>query len=150
MWTRTRTECQQLRPDPVRWPCATTRTGAQHVRARPPGPTREGDRVTDDIATEVADRTLDPALDSAWTRARAALEESVSPQHRAFIGLSRLDAVVGDTALLSVPHQFAKDVIEQRLRETITSALTSELGLGPADRRGRGPEPGRRGGRRLR
>jgi chromosomal replication initiator protein len=84
--------------------------------------------VTDDIATEVADRTLDPALDSAWTRARAALEESVSPQHRAFIGLSRLDGVVGDTALLSVPHQFAKDVIEQRLRETITGALADEIG----------------------
>jgi chromosomal replication initiator protein len=76
----------------------------------------------------VADRTLDPALDGAWTRARAALEESVSPQHRAFIGLSRLDGVVGDTALLSVPHQFAKDVIEQRLRETITGALADEIG----------------------
>ncbi|HTE74555.1 MAG TPA: chromosomal replication initiator protein DnaA [Actinomycetes bacterium] len=67
-------------------------------------------------------------MDSAWTRARAALEESVSPQHRAFIGLSRLDGVVGDTALLSVPHQFAKDVIEQRLRETITGALADEIG----------------------
>ena len=84
--------------------------------------------MTDDIATEVADRTLDPALDGAWSRARAALEESVSPQHRAFIGLSRLDGVVGDTALLSVPHQFAKDVIEQRLRETITGALADEIG----------------------
>jgi len=129
MWTRTGTACQQVRP----------RSGApgrdQHRPDRfaaRPGPTvgsdREGDRVTDDIATEVADRTLDPALDSAWTRARAALEESVSPQHRAFIGLSRLDGVVGDTALLSVPHQFAKDVIEQRLRETITGALADEIG----------------------
>ena len=128
MWTRTRTECRRLRPDRAEAVRATARTGAQHVRARAPGPTGEGDRVTDDIATEVADRTLDPALDSAWTRARAALEESVSPQHRAFIGLSRLDGVVGDTALLSVPHQFAKDVIEQRLRETITGALADEIG----------------------
>jgi len=129
MWTRTGTGCQQVRP-------RSRAPGRDQHRpdrfAARPGPTvgsdREGDRVTDDIATEVADRTLDPALDSAWTRARAALEESVSPQHRAFIGLSRLDGVVGDTALLSVPHQFAKDVIEQRLRETITGALADEIG----------------------
>jgi len=98
--------------------------------------------VTDETVTETDQALrLDPAPDAtpdadaeteqpelAWSRVRAQLEETVSPQHRAFIGLSRLDGVVGDTALLSVPHQFAKDVIEQRLRDTITAALTSELG----------------------
>ncbi|HEU4911974.1 MAG TPA: chromosomal replication initiator protein DnaA [Actinomycetes bacterium] len=56
------------------------------------------------------------------------LEDTVTPQQRAFIRLSRLDGVVGETALLSVPHQFAKDVIEQRLRQVITSVLTEQIG----------------------
>ena len=67
-------------------------------------------------------------LVAAWSRSRAVLEDTVTPQQRAFIGLSRLDGIVGDTALLSVPHQFAKDVIEQRLREAITSVLTEQIG----------------------
>ena len=60
--------------------------------------------MTDDIATEVADRTLDPALDSAWTRARAALEESVrrvasiAVVHDTLAG-SREDVVVVDDVL---------------------------------------------------
>ncbi|HEX6936083.1 MAG TPA: chromosomal replication initiator protein DnaA [Actinomycetes bacterium] len=70
----------------------------------------------------------DGALNEAWARARAVLEDTVTPQQRAFIGLSRLDGVVGETALLSVPHQFAKDVIEQRLRQVITSVLTEQVG----------------------
>ena len=63
-----------------------------------------------------------------WERALAVLEDTVTPQQRAFIRLSRLDGVVGDTALLSVPHQFAKDVIEARLRQVITAVLSEQLG----------------------
>ena len=80
--------------------------------------------MTDDIMTEPG--TAD--LTEAWRRTLGALGSTVTPQQRAFIGLSRLDAVIGETALLSVPHQFAKDVIEQRLRPVITSALTTEIG----------------------
>jgi chromosomal replication initiator protein len=92
-------------------------------------------RVTDDTATELANGSGDAhsaagraALDEAWSRTLAVLEDTVTPQQRAFIGLSRLDGVVGETALLSVPHQFAKDVIEQRLRQVITAALTDQIG----------------------
>jgi chromosomal replication initiator protein len=87
--------------------------------------------VSDDTATELDPRDLaarTPDLDAAWERALAVLEDTVTPQQRAFIGLSRLDGVVGETALLSVPHQFAKDVIEQRLRSVITSVLTEQIG----------------------
>ena len=82
------------------------------------------------VAADGSDRGDHPdeALDEAWARARAVLEDTVTPQQRAFIGLSRLDGVVGETALLSVPHQFAKDVIEQRLRQVITSVLTEQVG----------------------
>jgi chromosomal replication initiator protein len=65
---------------------------------------------------------------SVWDRARAVLEQSVTPQQRAFIGLSRLDGVVGETALLSVPHHFAKEIIEARLRQVISSVLSDEVG----------------------
>ena len=63
-----------------------------------------------------------------WDRALGVLEETVTQQQRAFIRLSRLDGVVGETALLSVPHQFAKDVIEARLRQVITVVLAEQLG----------------------
>ena len=63
-----------------------------------------------------------------WDRALGVLEETVTQQQRAFIRLSRLDGVVGETALVSVPHQFAKDVIEARLRQVITSVLSEQLG----------------------
>ena len=63
-----------------------------------------------------------------WDRALGVLEETVTQQQRAFIRLSRLDGVVGETALLSVPHQFAKDVIEARLRQVITAVLSEQLG----------------------
>jgi chromosomal replication initiator protein len=90
--------------------------------------------VTDETATDLTRSSDVPsadgsaALDEAWSRTLAVLEDTVTPQQRAFIGLSRLDGVVGETALLSVPHQFAKDVIEQRLRQVITSALTDQIG----------------------
>ena len=63
-----------------------------------------------------------------WGRARAVLDDMLTAQQRAFIGLSRLDGVVGETALLSVPHQFAKDVIESRLREVISAVLGDQIG----------------------
>jgi chromosomal replication initiator protein len=63
-----------------------------------------------------------------WERALGVLEETVTQQQRAFIGLTRLDGVVGETALISVPHQFAKDVIEARLRQVITSVLSEQVG----------------------
>ncbi len=63
-----------------------------------------------------------------WERALGVLEDTVTPQQRAFIRLSRLDGVVGETALISVPHQFAKDVIEARLRQVITAVLSEHVG----------------------
>ena len=68
-------------------------------------------------------------LASVWTRSLAQLAEgSVAPQHRAFIQLTRPMALVGDTALLAAPNDFAKDILETRLRPLITEALSRELG----------------------
>jgi chromosomal replication initiator protein len=83
-------------------------------------------------STSLEEPRLDgPPLDAqamAWSRALAVLEQTVTTQQRAFIRLSRLEGVVGDTALLSVPHKFAKDLIEARLRPVITSVLSEQLG----------------------
>ena len=77
-----------------------------------------------------------------WERCQGVLEETVTSQQRAFIGLSKLDGVVGDTALLSVPHQFAKDVIEARLRQVDHLGALRAGRPRPADRGGRRPQPG--------
>ncbi len=64
-----------------------------------------------------------------WARALGVLEQTVTQQQeRALVRLSRLDGVVGETALLSVPHHYAKDVIEARLRQVISAVLSEQVG----------------------
>jgi chromosomal replication initiator protein len=64
-----------------------------------------------------------------WSRALGVLEQTVTQQQeRALVRLSRLDGVVGETALLSVPHHYAKDVIEARLRQVISAVLSEQVG----------------------
>jgi chromosomal replication initiator protein len=69
-----------------------------------------------------------PDLAAIWSRSLQAIEPTVTAQQRAFVRLTTLDGVVGETALLSVPNDFAKDIIEQRLRSLITETLTEQLG----------------------
>ncbi|GAA5189032.1 chromosomal replication initiator protein DnaA [Rugosimonospora acidiphila] len=58
----------------------------------------------------------------------AATDEIVSAQHRAYLRLTRLRAIVEDTALVAVPDAFTRDVIESKLRPAITEALSRRLG----------------------
>jgi chromosomal replication initiator protein len=108
------------------------------VRCRAP---RRDQRVTDETGAPTtqlddpppedlgsADTRTEGEWAQVWDRALGVLEDTVTPQQRAFIRLSRLDGVVGDTALISVPHQFAKDVIEARLRQVITAVLSEHVG----------------------
>jgi chromosomal replication initiator protein len=68
-------------------------------------------------------------LAAVWTAATDELaDEIVSAQQRAYLRLTRLRAIVEDTALLSVPDAFTRDVIESRLRPSITDALSRRLG----------------------
>ncbi|MDR7280057.1 chromosomal replication initiator protein DnaA [Catenuloplanes atrovinosus] len=68
-------------------------------------------------------------LASVWSAATDDLaDEIVSAQQRAYLRLTRLRAIVEDTALLSVPDAFTRDVIESRLRPAITDALSRRLG----------------------
>jgi chromosomal replication initiator protein len=69
------------------------------------------------------------ALETVWTNAIEGLADSaVTAQHRAWLRLTRPLGLVEDTALLAAPNEFAKDVLETRLRVLITGALSRELG----------------------
>ncbi|MFC7528991.1 chromosomal replication initiator protein DnaA [Actinoplanes sp. GCM10030250] len=67
-------------------------------------------------------------LSEVWKATLAELSDEIaSPQQRAYLQLVRLRAIVEDTALLSVPDTFTRDVIESRMRAAITEALTKRL-----------------------
>ena len=68
-------------------------------------------------------------LGAVWVRCLEGFTgDSVPAQHRAFVQLTRPLALVEDTALLAAPNEFAKDVLETRLRALVTDALSRELG----------------------
>ncbi|MEN3361021.1 MAG: chromosomal replication initiator protein [Mycobacteriales bacterium] len=68
-------------------------------------------------------------LDLLWAHAIEALADSaVTPQQRAWLRTTRPLGLVEDTALVAVPNEFAKDVLETRLRPLITTALSMQLG----------------------
>ncbi len=84
-------------------------------------------QATDNVTTVTLepDETID--LAQVWSRTLAGLQD-VSAQHGAFLRLTRPMAVVGDAAIIAAPNEFARDVIENRLRPALTSALSAELG----------------------
>jgi chromosomal replication initiator protein len=89
----------------------------------------DGGGVTVTDMSERGERSLLSDLGAVWMAATDELaDEIVSPQQRAYLRLTRLRAIVEDTALLSVPDAFTRDVIESRLRPAITDALSRRLG----------------------
>jgi chromosomal replication initiator protein len=70
-----------------------------------------------------------PSLEQVWARALDGLADgALSPQHRAWVGLTRPLGLVEDTALLAAPNEFAKDVLDSRLRPVIAEALSAAYG----------------------
>ena len=70
-----------------------------------------------------------PPLEAVWHHALAGLPDgAVSPQHRAWLSLTRPLGLVEDTALLAAPNEFAKDVLDSRLRPVIAQALSTAYG----------------------
>jgi chromosomal replication initiator protein len=88
---------------------------------------KRGDRVTEAEVDVVGGAP--PALEDVWTRAIAGLPDgTLSPQHRAWVMLTRPLGLVEDTALIAAPNEFAKDVLDSRLRPVIARALSAALG----------------------
>jgi chromosomal replication initiator protein len=74
----------------------------------------------------LSDQVLD--LDAVWTRAIAGLgEDVVSAQQRAWLRLTKPLALVQDTVVLATPNDFARDVLDTRLRPLVVDALSREL-----------------------
>jgi chromosomal replication initiator protein len=68
-------------------------------------------------------------LAEIWAQAVATLADgTLTPQQRAFVGLTRPLGLVEDTALIAAPNDFTKDVLETRLRPFVVEALSSTLG----------------------
>jgi chromosomal replication initiator protein len=68
-------------------------------------------------------------LDAVWARTVTGLvAQDVAPNHRAFLRLTRPLTLVEDTVLLAAPDDFAKGVLEQRLRPWLCDVLSREIG----------------------
>lgn len=68
-------------------------------------------------------------LAEIWAQAVATLADgTLTPQQRAFVGLTRPLGLVEDTALIAAPNDFTKDVLETRLRPFVVEALSRTLG----------------------
>src|SRR5690242_21580740 len=66
---------------------------------------------------------------TVWQRALEALDTiGVTPQQRAFVRLARPIGLLDGTALLAAPNDLTKEVLEQRMRESIIELLSAELG----------------------
>ncbi|MGD9954474.1 MAG: chromosomal replication initiator protein DnaA [Candidatus Nanopelagicales bacterium] len=76
----------------------------------------------------MADDSAAPDLAEVWARALDSLGDELPPQQRAFVSLTRPLALVEDTALIAAPNEFAKDVLESKLRPLVVEALSRTLG----------------------
>jgi len=66
---------------------------------------------------------------AVWTQAvRALRADALSPQHAAWLDLTRPLALVEDAVVLAAPNEFAKDVLDNRLRPLLAEALSSAFG----------------------
>ena len=71
----------------------------------------------------------DVDLGDVWRRTLVRLNQAgVSPSERAFLGFARLMAIVEHTALVAVPNDYTKKVVETDLRGEVSQALSEQLG----------------------
>jgi chromosomal replication initiator protein len=84
-----------------------------------------GARGAHRVVVEESDDRLTPV----WRNVVTDLAPSLSQQQRAWLALTEPVGLLGTTALLAAPTDFAKEAIERILREPITVALSSHLNL---------------------
>ncbi len=89
------------------------------------------DREPRDAGPRDSEPPTTPALelDAIWHRVIADLADgALSPQHRAWVNLTRPLGLVEDTALLAAPNELVKEVLESRLRPVVAGALSAAYG----------------------
>ena len=70
----------------------------------------------------------EPDLSRVWQGTVSKLGDGgLTAQQRAFLRLARLVGLIDNTALVAVPNEYTKDVLEQRLRAQVADALGSQL-----------------------
>ena len=75
----------------------------------------------------MSDADLDYAR--VWQETLRTLDDRGLPSHqRAFLGLSRLVGIIDQSAVLTVPDELTKSIVEQRVRDEVAAALSSHLG----------------------
>ncbi len=90
-------------------------------------PTLQEPRTVQEAGADEVGPALE--LDVVWHRVIAGLSEgALSPQHRAWVNLTRPLGLVEDTALLAVPNDLVKEVLESRLRPVVAGALSAAYG----------------------
>ena len=67
-------------------------------------------------------------LSQAWEETLRDLTGEISTSDLTYLMLTRLHAVLDDTALITVSDAFTRDVIESRLRAPVAEALSRRLG----------------------
>src|SRR5687767_5004083 len=64
-----------------------------------------------------------------WQNTITTLDADGLPaRERAFLTLARLSGLLDGTALVKVPNDYTKDVVETRVRDEVTAALSDQLG----------------------
>ena len=65
-----------------------------------------------------------------WHNTLTALDANgLPPTHRAFLHQAKFVGLLGQTALLAVPDEYTKDIVETRVRQQLVMALSSQLGM---------------------
>ncbi len=73
----------------------------------------------------------DTSFAHVWQTALEALDaDGIPMQQRAFLSLARLIGLIDDTALIAVPNDYTKDVVETKIRAQLSQALASQYGHG--------------------
>jgi chromosomal replication initiator protein len=78
------------------------------------------------VSTPVAQDEVD--FSAVWNSALNTVSDTMSAQQNAFLRLARLVGLIDNTALLAVPNDFTKGVLEERLAAPLTDALSDQLG----------------------
>ena len=81
--------------------------------------------------TGMGDQVADAGVDygQVWRHTLASLENAgMSTRNSAFVRLCRLVGVLDQTALVRVPNDLTKEMLETKLREPLTLALADHLG----------------------
>ena len=64
-----------------------------------------------------------------WHNTLTALDaDGLPPTQRAFLHQAKFVGLLDQTALLAVPDEFTKDIIETRVRQQVVATLSSQLG----------------------